>query len=72
MRRKRRVRLHLVDPNPHMHMPSVEGLLVSKHGREYTVAVPKLITSVEGNPHELDSKLLVIPRENVAFYEVLG
>lgn len=77
VKRAKRVRMHLIDPHDGMHLPSVEGLLVAKRrsifGRivEYVVALPVLITSIEGNPAELDSKLLVIHADRVAFYEVL-
>lgn len=71
LKRKPRVRLHMVDPNPHFRMPSVEGLLISRRHREYAVAVPELITSAEGSNLEMEGRLLVIPREYVAFYEVL-
>lgn len=71
MRLKKRVRMHLLEPSPQMQLPSIEGLLVSKRGREYVLAVPQLITSPEAKPTQLGSKLLVIPRDRVAFYEVL-
>lgn len=71
LKRKPRVRLHLIDPNPHFPLPSVEGLMVSKRAREYAVAVPQLITTAEGKPVEPQGRLLVVPREHVAFYEVL-
>jgi hypothetical protein len=71
VKRAQRVRMHLIDPHEGMQLPSVEGLLVAKRRREYAVALPVLITSVEGNPAELDSQLLVIPAERVAFYEVI-
>lgn len=71
MRRKERVRVHLMDPSPEMRLPSVEGLLVSKRGREYVLAVPQLIVAPEAKPRELGARLLAIPRERVAFYEVL-
>jgi len=71
VKRARRVRMHLIDPHEGMQLPSVEGLLVAKRRREYAIALPVLITSVEGNPAELDSQLLVIPADRVAFYEVI-
>jgi hypothetical protein len=70
-KRKRRVRLHLIDPNPHFHLPSVEGILVSRRGGEYAVAVAELVTDAAANNVQLDSKLLIVPAGNVAFYEVL-
>jgi hypothetical protein len=70
-KRKRRVRLHLIDPNPHFHMPSVEGVLLSRRGGEYVVAVAELVTDPAAKNVQLDSKQLRIPAANVAFYEVL-
>lgn len=77
VKRAKRVRMHLIDPHDGMQLPSVEGLLVAKRrnlfGRlvEYAIALPALIATVEGVPAELDSRLLVIPADRVAFYEVL-
>lgn len=77
VRRRRRVRLHLVDPNPHVNHPSVEGLLLGwwlerRLAREYRVAVPDLLFAAGAKPERLrDARELRIPRENVAFYEVL-
>lgn len=72
-KRARRVRLHLIDPNPHTQLPSIEGLLVAKRrwAGEYVIALPTLIVSPTANPTELDSRYLVIPRDSVAFYEVI-
>lgn len=69
--RKRRVRFHLVDGDPANPLPSVEGLLHSKSGREYIIAVPSLVFEVGQNPTELRSRFLAIPRERVAFYELI-
>lgn len=66
MTRKKRVRVHLKDD-----LPSVEGLLVSRRHDEYVVALPKLIVDVSQNPAELASRLLAIPKANVAFYEII-
>lgn len=76
MIRKKRVRFHLLDPTPEMQMPSIEGLLlgsafVSWLRREYRIALPTLIVNAEAKPTELGSRELRIPRERVAFYEVL-
>lgn len=68
LKRRKRVRLHLLEEN----LPSVEGLLVGKRGREYVVALPQLIVSADAAPDVLASRLLAIPRERVAFYEVLS
>lgn len=69
--RRARVRIHLVDP-PGMALPSVEGLLVSRRRGEYAIAVPKLVSAPEGAPVELESQLLMIPHDRVAFYEVIS
>lgn len=70
MRPKQRVRVHLIDEG-RSQLPSVEGILLSKRGREIMIAVPKLLMHPDANPAELDSRWLTIPRERVAFYEVL-
>lgn len=72
LKRAKRVRMHLIDPNPSTQLPSVEGLLVAKRAREYVVALPSLIVAAESPPAVLESRLLVIPRANVAFYEIIG
>jgi len=68
LRGAQRVRLHLANEK----LPSMEGLLVSRRHREYALAVPELIPSVEGNPVPIGGRLALIPHENVAFLEVLG
>jgi hypothetical protein len=70
--RKQRVRVHLIDSHPAVSLPSVEGVLIAKRSRELVLGVPRLIVSTEGNPAELESRYLVIPRERVAFWEILG
>lgn len=65
-RRRQRVRIHLLEDG----LPSIEGLLVGK-GREYQVAVAQLITSADAHPSVLESKLTVVPRDRIVFYEVL-
>jgi len=67
--RRRRVRVHLVAGNADL--PSVEGILVSR-GREYLVSVPELLLAPGAANQPLEAKLLAIPRERVAFYEVLN
>jgi hypothetical protein len=62
--------MHLVDEKQSQ-LPSVEGSLVSRRRREYMIALPILLTAPQGNPAELESRWLTIPRERVAFYEVL-
>jgi hypothetical protein len=61
--------MHLIDETASL--PSVEGLLVSRRHSEYLVALPSLLTSTTGNPSELESRWVAIPRDRVAFYEVL-
>jgi len=70
MKRKPRVRMHLID-EPNSRLPSVEGVLVSRRRREYMIAVPALLVNPQADPAELKSRWLSIPRERVAFYEVL-
>lgn len=64
--KRERVRVHLIEDG----LPSIEGLLIRK-GAEYEVAVPQLVTTPDGPPAVLESKLVAVPRERVAFYEVL-
>lgn len=71
LKRARRVRVHPVEQQG-AQQPSIEGLLVARRRREYVLALPALIVSAEARPVELESRLLVIPRERVAFYEVIG
>lgn len=61
--------MHLFGTNSEL--PSVEGLLVSRRHGEYLLAVPSLITAAHSNPDELDSRFLAIPKDRVAFFEVL-
>src|SRR5262245_34949308 len=70
MKRKPRVRMHLVDES-RSQLPSVEGVLVSRRRKEYMIAVPKLVIAAGRDPEELEARWLTIPRERVAFYEVL-
>lgn len=70
MKRKPRVRMHLVD-EPNSQLPSVEGVLVSRRRKEYMLVVPQLVIAAGRDPEPLDSRYLVLPRERVAFYEVL-
>ena len=67
--RRKRIRVHLVD-GPGMQLPSVEGLRVRRFP-ELVVAVPALWTNPQRDPDQLDAKHVCIPRERVAFYEVL-
>jgi hypothetical protein len=73
---RRRVRVHLIDPpsqGPTFGgtLPSIEGILI--HSRpDFEISLPKLIASTEGSPIELDARSVVVPRERVAFFEVLS
>lgn len=72
MKRKKRVRMHLLEESRDQNLPSVEGLLISRRRREYMLATPRLLVAPGANPAELESRWLVIPRDRVAFYEVLS
>ena len=74
-KKRRRVRVHLIDPPSQGvtfggTLPSIEGILVRSRP-DFEVELPKLIASAQGNPIELDARSVVVPRERVAFYEVL-
>jgi hypothetical protein len=70
LKRKRRVRMHLISPE-RAELPSIEGLLVSRRHGEYLLAMPELLVNPEANPARLEAPNAAIPRERVAFYEVL-
>jgi hypothetical protein len=70
LKRAKRVRMHLMD-EPGRELPSIEGLLLSRRNREYVIAKPVLHMAVGANPAVPESGMLVIPRERVAFYEVI-
>ena len=63
--------MHLID-QPGTNLPSVEGILVASRSSEFVIALPVLHVAVGANPKALESRELVIPRERVAFYEVLA
>lgn len=69
MRPRKRIRMHLMDEKGSQ-LPSIEGLLQRK-GREYVIAVPRLLTAPEAKPVELESRAIIVPRERIAFYEIL-
>lgn len=70
-RRRKRVRMHLID-RPGVGMPSVEGVLLSRRFGEYRVADPALLIAAGASPTVLsDAAELRVPVGNVAFYEVL-
>ena len=62
--------MHLIDERESQ-LPSVEGILVSRRRSEYMIAVPRLLVAPQAKPAELEARWLSIPRERVAFYEVL-
>jgi hypothetical protein len=62
--------MHLVD-RPGVEMPRVDGLLVSRRQREYVIGVPSLMLAAEGNPVTPEGRFIAIPRDGVAFYEIL-
>lgn len=64
--------MHLTEEHTGVGLPSVEGLLVSRRRREYLIALPQLLLAPGANPAELESRWVAIPRERVAFYEVLA
>lgn len=65
--------MHLIDPpGSSVPLPSIDGLLVSRRRSEYLIAMPQMIGTVEGQPITLETGLLAIPRDRVAFYEVTG
>lgn len=65
--RKKQVRVHMINKD----LPTIEGYKERPMGREFMVRRPKLLVEAQGNPVELESQLLAIPRENIAFYEIL-
>lgn len=67
--RRKRIRMHLLDERGSQ-LPSIEGLLDSK-GKEYTIIAPKLLFAAGGNAADLDSRYVIVPRERIAFYEVI-
>jgi hypothetical protein len=73
VRARKRVRMHLVDESPRVALPSVEGVLLGfDHAlKEYRLGVPELLFAAGGNADKLDAKELRLPRERVAFYEVV-
>lgn len=68
---KKRVRMHLIEPDSPHELPSIEGILISRRHREYLLALPVLLVAAGANPAELESRWVRIPRDRVAFYEVL-
>lgn len=71
VRRKRRVRLHLVEDTPAMSLPTLEGLLVSRLHREYLLAVPSLLLAAGADPVTPQGRFVSVPKSRVAFFEWL-
>lgn len=72
LKRAKRVRLHLTSSAASAGAQSVEGLLVSRRRGEYAIALPLMLLAADALPQPLsEARLLMIPRENVAHYEVL-
>lgn len=69
-KRARKVRMHLID-RPGIDLPRVDGLLVSRRNREYLIGVPSLMLSTDGNAVTPEGRFVAIPRDSVAFYEIL-
>lgn len=69
-RRSRRVRVHL-EENGTTELPTVDGLLVSRRRREYVIGVPQLTFAAGAEPITPEGRFVVLPRERVAFYELL-
>jgi len=69
-RRKKRVRVHLID-RPGIDLPRLDGLLVSRRHREYLLALPSLTIAEGSPPIEPEGRFVAIPREGIAFYELL-
>jgi len=68
--KRKRIRMHLLDEKGSQ-LPSIEGIL-DRRGREYMIAVPQLRFAAGGNPAELEARYVCVPRERIAFYEVLA
>ena len=69
-KRRKRVRVHLID-RPGIDLPRVDGLLVSRRHREYLLALPSLQIAAGAPPVEPEGRFVAIPRDGVAFYELL-
>lgn len=65
MRKKRRVRLHMVNQ-----APSVEGIWVNRAAGHYVLAAATLLEREDAS-HELEGELWV-PRERVLYVQVVG
>lgn len=70
LRRKKRVRVHLID-QPGIDMPRFDGILISRRAREFVLGVPEMTLAANAQPVRPEGRLVVVPRERVAFYEIL-
>lgn len=64
-RRRRRVRLHLLNDQP-----SIEGFLVGRADGHYRIAQADVLEA-PGRTHPIDGEVYV-PAARVAFYQVIG
>lgn len=64
--------MHLFSDDNRANLPTIEGLLISRRRHEYLVALPQLLLAAGGNPVDLEAPRAAIPRERVAFYEVVA
>lgn len=67
MLRRKRVLVHLKDDG----LPSIEGVLLRRGFRSYHVAEASLLVHKDATPAVLNSRVLVVPLSNIAFYEIL-
>lgn len=67
---RKRVRVQLVAPHG-ADLPTIEGVLLQRTRSEYIVGVPQLLVAAGGNPAELAARHVAIPRDRVAWIEVL-
>lgn len=71
LRKRKKIRVHLTGGRD-TELPSIEGYLVSRANLEFLVELPHLVVAAGREPVELASRHVAIPRERVAFYEVIG
>jgi len=67
VRAKRRVRVHLVGV-----AESLEGVLVAKRRDHLELAVPRVLVDRDAAVELDEARSVVVLRERVAFYEVIG
>ena len=67
VRARRRVRVHLVGVSE-----SLEGVLVAKRRDHLELAVPRVLVDRDAAVDLDEARSVVVFRERVAFYEVIG